>query len=668
MVICSFGTRCLGEKACEAEQLSTEADTIQGGEDAAGLRSSAELISCFGTHWSHAAQCSLPVPEARFGISRNGRVLLADEMGLGKTVQAIALAAYYRNEWPVLIVSPSSVQYMWAKSFLHWIPSLEESDVNVFRKGTDDPNKGLINIASYGLLSRHPKLFQEERYQVVILDESHFIKNRTTQRYKAVAPVLQRASRAILLSGTPALSRPIELYTQVECVRPKLLPYAQEYGIRYCAGFQGLFGWDFTGNSNPLELQNFLKATVMLRRLKAEVMDQMPAKSRKLVLLDPKALTGVRKATKISNALALNSAKGRDQREDTRAMLLELYSISAQSKLPAVKTYIQESLQDVSEKMVVFAHHQMMLDGLEELIKSMKLDFIRIDGKTNSKARQVYCDKFQNDTDCRVALLSITAAGIGITLTAAARAVFTELYWNPGILIQGEDRVYRIGQKSNVAIQYLVAQGTVDDHIWPMVNKKLGVLEQFGVGLGTFKGVDTHVQKSDEGLQPDLFDYWSDVLDVKDVDVAGGEVPVDVTAGDADSHAAAAAPGQCDPPVSGTAGVDIDDDACDVPDIDLDAELKDLNDASAGSWQDEDLATIDVEYAGAEHAEDANSVDFDFHTAASDDDGTGIDYDALLVGSDDEQIMRTSSKAAAGAAADKHSGGVSSEPSAKRRC
>eukprot|EP00117_Sycon_ciliatum_P035322 scpid82815/ scgid0767/ SWI/SNF-related matrix-associated actin-dependent regulator of chromatin subfamily A-like protein 1; HepA-related protein; Sucrose nonfermenting protein 2-like 1 len=173
-----------------------------------------------------------------FGISRNGRVLLADEMGLGKTVQAIALAAYYRNEWPVLIVSPSSVQYMWAKSFLRWIPSLEESDVNVFRKGTDDPNKGLINIASYGLLSRHPKLFQEERYQVVILDESHFIKNRTTQRYKAVAPVLQRASRAILLSGTPALSRPMELYTQVECVRPKLLPYAQEYGIRYCAGFQ----------------------------------------------------------------------------------------------------------------------------------------------------------------------------------------------------------------------------------------------------------------------------------------------------------------------------------------------------------------------------------------------------------------------------------------------
>lgn len=133
------------------------------------------------------------------------------------------------------------------------------------------------------------------------------------------------------------------------------------------------------------------------------------------------------------------------------------------------------------EKFLVFAHHKLVLDQITSELAKKNVNYIRIDGATPSAERQLLCEKFQLSTKPYVAVLSITAANMGLTLHAADLVIFAELFWNPGVLIQAEDRVHRIGQTCNVNIHYLVAKGTADDHLWPLIQEKMNVLEQVGL-------------------------------------------------------------------------------------------------------------------------------------------------------------------------------------------
>ncbi|MCL4115455.1 UNVERIFIED_CONTAM: hypothetical protein GTU68_053572 [Idotea baltica] len=158
-----------------------------------------------------------------FGVSRGGRVLIADDMGLGKTVQALGIASYYRNEWPMLVVTPSSVRYSWAEAVDRWVGSVDAYEVMVVNTGKDCL-EGTVIIMSYDLLSRRAKEIKDMNFQVVIMDESHMLKNFKSIRYKSAYPVMKSAKRLILLSGTPALSRPSELYTQISAIDSRLIP------------------------------------------------------------------------------------------------------------------------------------------------------------------------------------------------------------------------------------------------------------------------------------------------------------------------------------------------------------------------------------------------------------------------------------------------------------
>ncbi|CAB1346838.1 unnamed protein product [Coregonus sp. 'balchen'] len=170
----------------------------------------------------------------------HGRLLLADDMGLGKTVQAICIAAYYRKEWPLLVVAPSSVRFTWAEAFRRWLPSVQPDSINVIVKGKDNLRGGLVNIISYDLLSRMDKKQAANPFNVLIMDESHFLKNMKTARFKSALPLLKVAKRVILLSGTPAMSRPSELYSQILAVKPSLFPRFHDFGTRYCNARQAL--------------------------------------------------------------------------------------------------------------------------------------------------------------------------------------------------------------------------------------------------------------------------------------------------------------------------------------------------------------------------------------------------------------------------------------------
>ncbi|MCJ8732791.1 hypothetical protein PDJAM_G00215370 [Pangasius djambal] len=414
-----------------------------------------------------------------FAVSREGRLLLADDMGLGKTVQAICIAAYYRKEWPLLIVTPSSVRFTWAEALRRWLPSVAEGSINVVVTGKDSLRSGLVNIISYDLLSKMGKQNLASPFGVLIMDESHFLKNIKTARCKAALPLLKAAKRVILLSGTPAMSRPAELYTQILAVRPTLFPRFHDFGVRYCDAKQLPWGWDYSGSSNLAELKLLLEECLMLRRLKSDVLSQLPAKQRKVVTV---TTDGINSRTKAAlSAAAKELAKGCHNKKQEKEALLVFFNHTAEAKIRAILEYISDMLECGREKFLVFAHHKRLLDSITKELTDKRISHIRIDGSTPSAERQQLCEKFQFSEQSSVALLSITAANMGLTLHSADLVVFAELFWNPGILIQAEDRVHRIGQTRSVDIHYLVAKGTADDYLWPMIQEKMNVLEKVGL-------------------------------------------------------------------------------------------------------------------------------------------------------------------------------------------
>uniref|UniRef100_A0A8D0AHD9 SWI/SNF-related matrix-associated actin-dependent regulator of chromatin subfamily A-like protein 1 n=1 Tax=Sander lucioperca TaxID=283035 RepID=A0A8D0AHD9_SANLU len=474
------------------------------------------VVQAFSSRFDGTEARSLDVPEAdlssidpvltcslmpfqregvNFAVSKQGRLLLADDMGLGKTVQAICIAAYYRSEWPLLVVAPSSVRFTWAEALRHWLPSLSPDRINVVVKAKDNLRSGLVNIISYDLLSRMDKQQPGNPFNVLIMDESHFLKNMKTARCKAALPLLKAAKRVILLSGTPAMSRPSELYTQILAVRPTLFPRFHEFGMRYCGATQSPWGWDYSGSSNLGELKLLLEECLMLRRLKCDVLSQLPAKQRKVVTVTIDGINTRIKAA-LSAAAKQLASQHSNKREEKEALLI-FYNHTAEAKLE----YITDMLECGREKFLVFAHHKLVLDHIiTELVKK-NVSHIRIDGSTPSAERQQLCDKFQYSTKTCVAVLSITAANMGLTLHSADLVVFAELFWNPGILVQAEDRVHRIGQTSNVNIHYLVAKGTADDHLWPMIQEKMNVLEQVGLSESNLSDKDPNQRSIMEMFQ-----------------------------------------------------------------------------------------------------------------------------------------------------------------------
>uniref|UniRef100_A0A8B9RQD7 SWI/SNF-related matrix-associated actin-dependent regulator of chromatin subfamily A-like protein 1 n=1 Tax=Accipiter nisus TaxID=211598 RepID=A0A8B9RQD7_9AVES len=418
-----------------------------------------------------------------FAILRNGRLLLADDMGLGKTIQAICIAAYYRKEWPLLVVTPSSVRFTWAEAFHRWLPSLSPGSTNVIVTGKDNLTASLINIISFDLLSKMDKQLKCT-FKVVIIDESHFLKNIKTARCRAAMPLLKAARRVILLSGTPAMSRPAELYTQIMAVQPAFFSQFHSFGLRYCDARKMPWGWDYSGSSNLNELKILLEESIMIRRLKSDVLSQLPAKQRKMVVVAPEGISAKTKA--VLAAEAKKMAKGYESKQQEKEALLLFYNRTAEAKIHSVVEYILELLESGNDKFLVFAHHKIMLDAIVAELEKKHIEYIRIDGSTPSAERQFLCQKFQFSEKQVVAVLSLTAANMGLTLSAADLVVFAELFWNPGVLIQAEDRAHRIGQTSSVNIHYLVAKGTADDYLWPMIQEKIKVLGEAGLSETNF--------------------------------------------------------------------------------------------------------------------------------------------------------------------------------------
>uniref|UniRef100_UPI00358EC9D4 DNA annealing helicase and endonuclease ZRANB3 isoform X2 n=1 Tax=Myxine glutinosa TaxID=7769 RepID=UPI00358EC9D4 len=454
-----------------------------------------------------------------FAVRCDGRCLIADEMGLGKTLQAIAVACYYQSEWPLLVVVPSSIKYSWLEELERWVPGLGPADIRLVESKTDIKavEEGVITVLGYGLLTAESPLVEalkHQRFGVAIVDESHYMKTRTAARSRVLKPLVQAAKRAVLLSGTPALARPAELFMQVDAMYPSLFGTWFEYSKRYCNGHMRFFGsrkkqWDCNGASNLAELHERLN-TIMIRRLKKDVLTQLPPKIRQRILFDvPKE-----SSKELLESLSMWRSLMRQLKEGDDSMnrsigsvfglMAHLFQQTAIAKAGAVKEYIKMLLQCSSVKFLVFANHLVMLKACTEAVAENKVQYIRIDGSVPSFERAHLVKKFQSDPEVRVAILSIQAAGQGLTLTAAEHVVFAELYWDPGHMQQAEDRAHRIGQHNSVQVHYLVARGTLDTTIWAMLNRKVSIISST---------LDGHLEKlSVAEAQSDKYAFLSEAL------------------------------------------------------------------------------------------------------------------------------------------------------------
>eukprot|EP00066_Takifugu_rubripes_P015204 XP_011604470.1 PREDICTED: DNA annealing helicase and endonuclease ZRANB3 isoform X2 [Takifugu rubripes] len=268
---------------------------------------------------------------------------------------------------------------------------------------------------------------------------------------------------------------------QIDALYPKKFGTWSDYAKKYCNAHYKFFGprrqWDCRGASNLDELHQRL-SQIMIRRLKAEVLTQLPPKVRQRIPFDlPKEAAKEASATFAEWEILMKGQRsGVETTENpftqVMGLVTQMYKQTAVAKAGAVKDYIKMMLEAEKIKFLVFAHHLTMLQACTEAVIEAKAGYIRIDGSVPSSERIQLVHKFQNDPETRVAVLSIQAAGQGLTFTAASHVVFAELYWNPGHIKQAEDRAHRIGQTSSINVHYLIAKGTFDTVMWSMLNRK----------------------------------------------------------------------------------------------------------------------------------------------------------------------------------------------------
>ena len=408
-------------------------------------------------------------------------VLIADEPGLGKSIEALGVINSDDSIKNALIVCPASLKLNWEREARKWL--VRDFQISVIN-GTRKPfPPGGVVVINYDILSGYRRVIDQVEWDVLICDESHMIKNPKSARSKAVIGNWHRdpskriepikAKRRLFLTGTPILNKPIELWTTIHSLDPKTWGSWKDYTRKYCDARETRFGLDVSGASNLTELQDRLRARIMVRRLKSEVMTELPPKQRQVIVLPSK--TSVLKREKKFAATLEAMLAGADIPPVEFESMSKVRHETALDKIPDAIDHIK-ALMEEHQKVVVMCHHRDVLEAIAEGVREFGV--VRLQGGDSEAAKQDAVDRFQNDPDVRIFLGSIRAAGVGITLTAASLLLFVELDWVPGIMTQAEDRIHRIGAVGSVLVQHLVFADSIDARMAEAIVEKQGIIEQ----------------------------------------------------------------------------------------------------------------------------------------------------------------------------------------------
>lgn len=338
--------------------------------------------------------------------------------------------------------------------------------IQILKKGIDiiAPDTQIV-IVSYSLMNKHKRQLAKFNSYGLFMDESHYLKNEKTVRTKAAIGsdgFYKNSNQIICLSGTPLANRPIELWTILNALTPQTINYMNkfQYGMKYCAGYKSPFGWDFTGASNMNELGQRLRSDLMVRRSKESVLKDLPEKMLNIVYLEQNREVG-KLIAKMKN-FDLDKVIRQSGVSVDFSEISKLRRELGISKVDQAAKYILEQLTSGHRKIVVFAHHQEVVQELEIALK--ECNPVTFTGTTSEDAKNKAIYKFQNDPSCRV-FIGSSAAYVGITLTAASYVVFVEFSFVPGDNEQAIDRCHRIGQKNSVLAEFLVYENSLDENI-----------------------------------------------------------------------------------------------------------------------------------------------------------------------------------------------------------
>lgn len=442
----------------------------------------------------------------KFGLRRGGRCLIADEMGLGKTLQAIAIASCYMDEGPVLVVCPAILRYTWAEELEHWLPSCLPSDIHLVFGHENNPlnlaRTPKVVVTSYKMLSNLKNSILKQKWAVLIVDESHHV--RCTKRMsseagetQALLDISSKINRIVLLSGTPSLSRPFDIFHQINILWPGLLGKDKlAFAKTYCSmstarTSQGIIYQDFSRGARLDELNVLLKQTVMIRRLKEHVLMQLPPIRRQIInlVLKPSDIDSATEICRIPNddAFTVNIAEdGKNDGADGNSskpsnQVIGIAKVSGFKEWLLMHPIITESDDDgntessqSSHKMIIFVHYHKVTDLLQEFLCEKGIQFVRIDARdASARDRQQAIHSFQHSKEVKIALVGILAGSSGLNLSAAQNVVFLELPEKISDFQQAESRAHRRGQTKAVNVYIFCAKGTSDESHWRKLNRSL---------------------------------------------------------------------------------------------------------------------------------------------------------------------------------------------------
>ena len=426
--------------------------------------------------------------------------VLADDMGLGKTLQIIAFLLSQKKSKSIVVV-PTSVIYNWMDEFEKFAPSIRIGLVHGSKSKRDkvlrDFKRGLgikieeenlkeksyekydVLLTTYGTLKNDEKAYENLSFDYCIIDEAQNIKNPVAQATLSVKNIKSRCN--IALTGTPIENNLMELWSIFDFVMPGYLFTKERFRERF-----------ILDESNLSELKSLITPFI-LRRLKEDVLSELPEKLEKKYLVEMK---GKQKqlysfyVKAIKNQLNENKSSEKSGRDKINlfAYLTKLREICLDPSLvvpdytggSSKLTVIKEIVKDASEsgkKILLFSQFTSVLQKIEEDFKKEDISYLYLDGGTSAKDRVERVKKFNEDSNIKVFLISLKAGGVGLNLTSASVVIHFDPWWNPAVEDQATDRAHRFGQENKVEVIKLVAKDTIEEKIVLMQEDKRELIQ-----------------------------------------------------------------------------------------------------------------------------------------------------------------------------------------------
>lgn len=424
----------------------------------------------------------------------------------GKTIQSIGTINSIESIKTVLVICPASLRLNWKKELTKWLT--RSFDITVIEPKATFPYNPEIVIINYDLLQKYARELRALEWDMLIVDEAHYLKNHKTRRTQQVIgkklrysrgvyeiePI--RARRKVLMTGTPIINNPSEVWPLLSYLDQTSWGTFDAFTKRYCGAKRGKFGWDVSGSRHLDELQGRLRQSVMIRRLKSEVLKDLPPKLRQVIELPQNGAAQVvadenaayaehaemirelRVATELAK-VSYDQKSYEDAVKRLRSSIrIAFWDLAKARKETAIAKvpYIIAHLENISEpKVVIFCHHK---DVVRPIAEALGEECVVLTGETSMADRDDAVERFQNDPSVKYFVGSIKAAGVGLTLTAASHVIFAELDWTPASVAQAEDRLHRHGQQNSVLVQHLVFSDSVDSKIANTLIVKQAMIDQ----------------------------------------------------------------------------------------------------------------------------------------------------------------------------------------------